>query len=202
MDTERDQIAMTGTSTNRILAICGSLRKGSYNSALLQLAARVAPDLDFRGHDLAGQLPLFNPDLEEDESAHPPAVRQFRAFADAADGVVIVTPEYASGPSGITKNAIDWLIGSDGLGSRPTVLMSASPGQSGGLRGQAALLPTLTFLGVILVDTVSVGRVSTKVNANGEFVDPATIERVRLSMAELTDALQYSARRQSSLPIR
>jgi len=188
-------------SNNTILAICGSLRKGSYNAALLDLAARVAPDLRFVGRDLAGQLPLFNPDLEENETAHPPAVREFRQLADAADGIVIVTPEYASGPSGITKNAIDWLIGSDGLGSRPTVLMSASPGQSGGLRGQAALLPTLTFLAVTLVDTVSVGRVSSKVDANGAIVDAATIERVRLSMDELRDALRYSARRQSSLPV-
>ncbi|MGB3307510.1 MAG: NADPH-dependent FMN reductase [Thermomicrobiales bacterium] len=188
-------------TNNTILAICGSLRKGSYNAALLDLAARVAPDLRFVGRDLAGQLPLFNPDLEENEPAHPPAVREFRRLADAADAVVIVTPEYASGPSGVTKNAIDWLIGSDGLGSRPTVLMSASPGQSGGLRGQAALLPTLTFLAVILVDTVSVGRVSSKVDASGAIVDAATIERVRLSMDELRDALRYSARRQTSLPV-
>lgn len=188
-------------TNNTILAICGSLRKGSYNAALLDLAARVAPDLRFVGRDLAGQLPLFNPDLEENEPVHPPAVRELRQLADAADGVVIVTPEYASGPSGITKNAIDWLIGSDGLGSRPTVLMSASPGQSGGLRGQAALLPTLTFLAVILVDTVSVGRVSSKVDASGTIVDAATVERVRLSMDELRDALRYSARRQTSLPV-
>ncbi|MEU2945267.1 NADPH-dependent FMN reductase [Nocardiopsis alba] len=184
-----------------LLGICGSLRRGSFNAALLRLVPRVGSDVTVIGADLAGRLPLFDPDVENDESSWPDSVRGFRAAAARADGVVIATPEYAHGPAGVTKNAIDWLVGSAGLMGRPTLLMSASPGQAGGMRAHAPLMPTLTLLGAVLVDCVVVSRAGSRVDAGGEYVDPAVVERVRLAVAELEDALAYSETRQAVSPL-
>lgn len=125
-----------------VLGICGSLRRGSFNAALLDLAQSVGTRTTVVGGDLAGRLPLFNPDVENDEDSWPEAVREFRELAERAEGVIIATPEYAHGPAGVTKNAIDWLVGSGGLVGRPTLLVSASPGQAGGMRAHAPLMPT------------------------------------------------------------
>lgn len=185
----------TDLTTLSVLAICGSLRRRSHNAALLELAQRVAPGVRLTGTDLTGRLPLFNPDLEEEPAELPEAVRAFRAAADEAHGIVIATPEYAYGPAGVTKNALDWLIGSAGLVGKPTLLMSASPAQTGGLRAHSGLLPTLTMQNTVLVDTLSVSRAATRVDDSGAVVDPDTVEQVRGSMAELTDAMTYARQR-------
>ncbi|MBB5492387.1 NADPH-dependent FMN reductase [Nocardiopsis metallicus] len=183
-----------------VLGICGSLRQGSYNAALLRLAERVRPELRVVGADLAGRLPLFNPDLENDEQAWPEAVREFRARVSEADGALIATPEYAHGPAGVTKNAIDWLVGSGGLVGKPTVLMSASPGQAGGMRAHTPLMPTLTLLGAVLVDCVVVSRAGARTNASGEYDEPAVVERMALAMGKFADALSYADRKNTGLP--
>ncbi|WP_150255172.1 NADPH-dependent FMN reductase [Nocardiopsis deserti] len=177
-----------------VLGICGSLRRNSYNAELLRLAGRSNPDISVIGGDLAGRLPLFNPDLDNDEDL-PEAVTRFRSCADQAEGVIIATPEYAHGPSGATKNAMDWLVGSGGLAGKPTLLMSASPGQAGGMRGHLALIPTLTLMGSVLVDSVTVSGAPARVDPHGGFRDPAVLERVRLAMGEMATALSYSQQR-------
>ncbi|MBR8744081.1 NADPH-dependent FMN reductase [Nocardiopsis sp. MG754419] len=184
-----------------VLGICGSLRRGSYNAALLRLVSRVGPGLTVAGGDLAGRLPLFNPDVEGDEHRWPDSVHAFRHLAARASGLVIATPEYAHGPAGVTKNAIDWLVGSGGLVGRPTLLMSASPGQAGGMRAHAPLMPTLTLLGAVLVDCVVVSRAGSRVDAQGEYEDPAVVERMRLAVAELEAALSYADRRSGGLSL-
>ncbi|MEU3017439.1 NADPH-dependent FMN reductase [Nocardiopsis sp. NPDC007018] len=176
-----------------VLGICGSLRRGSFNAALLELVERVGERTTVVGAELAGRLPLFNPDLENDEDAWSEPVREFRALAERAEGVVIATPEYAHGPAGVTKNAIDWLVGSGGLVGRPTLLMSASPGQAGGMRAHTPLMPTLTLLGAVLVDCVVVSRAGSRVDATGRYADPSVVERTRLAVAELEEALRYAS---------
>ncbi|WP_026118452.1 NADPH-dependent FMN reductase [Nocardiopsis salina] len=178
-------------ATWKVLGICGSLRQKSYNSGLLRLAGRSSPGICVVGDELVGRLPLFNPDLDDGEDL-PAAAAEFRSCADESEGVIIVSPEYAHGPSGVTKNAMDWLIGSGGLAGKPTLLMSASPGQAGGMRGHLALIPTLTLMGSILVDSVTVSGAPARADAQGDFYDPTVLERVRLSMEELTTALSYS----------
>lgn len=175
-----------------VLGICGSLRRGSYNAALLDLVDEVSGGFRVVGSDLAGRLPLFNPDVESDEEAWPEAVREFRALAEEADGVVIATPEYAHGPAGATKNALDWLVGSGGLVGRPTLLVSASPGQAGGMRAHAPLMPTLTLLGAVLVDCVVVSRAGARTDGAGRYTDPAVVDRMRLAVGELEEALRYA----------
>src|SRR3954463_14085057 len=98
----------------RILAISGSLRRLSSNTALVSAATVLAPDdVEVRIYTQLAELPLFNPDLDGD---HPPAaVAQFRSELDAAAAVMISSPEYAHGVPGALKNALDWIVGSGEL---------------------------------------------------------------------------------------
>src|SRR5690349_6452119 len=109
----------------RIVAISGSLRTGSSNTALLRAAASQMPDgsemLLFEG---LGELPAFNPDV--DVEGTPDAVNRFRTVIGEADGVAISSPEYARGVVGALKNALDWLVGSGELYEKPVALLHVS----------------------------------------------------------------------------
>jgi chromate reductase len=95
----------------RILAISGSLRAASSNTALLRAAAALAPEgMEVVLYGGLGDLPHFNPDLE---GAAPPAVIDLWARVREADGLLIACPEYAHGVPGAMKNALDWLVGGD-----------------------------------------------------------------------------------------
>jgi chromate reductase len=122
-----------------ILGFAGSLRKGSYNKALLRAAVELAPsDVRIEVFDLEG-IPVFNQDLEE----HPPKrVREFKAKIRAADALLIATPEYNYSVPGVLKNAIDWAsrpYGDNAFEDKPVALMSASNGMLGGARAQYQL---------------------------------------------------------------
>jgi chromate reductase len=108
-----------------ILAFCGSLRRASMNAALLRAAARLAPagcSIDiFAG---IAALPLFNPDLEADL---PPAVRALHAAVADCDAVLIASPEYAHGVTGVLKNALDWLVSFEGFIDKRVAIFNASP---------------------------------------------------------------------------
>ena len=128
-----------------ILAISGSLRQSSTNSAALRAAAEagaragivVAIDASIR------TLPHFDPDLED---APPDMVLRFREACERADGVLLAVPEYAFGIPGAFKNALDWTVGTSALYRKPvTVLSVASP--SRGARVREALARVLTAIG-------------------------------------------------------
>ncbi len=107
-----------------ILAISGSLRADSINSAFCRTATRLAPPplnvLVFAG---LGGLPLFNPDLEGDP---PTSVMAFRAAVAQADALLIASPEYAHGISGPLKNALDWLVSFEGFVAKPVAIINTS----------------------------------------------------------------------------
>ncbi len=108
-----------------VLAISGSLRAGSINSALCRAAARLAPpSLRISVLPGLGDLPLFNPDLE---ASAPGAVRGFRSAVAGADALIIASPEYAHGISGAMKNALDWLVSFEGTVGKPVALVNTSP---------------------------------------------------------------------------
>jgi NAD(P)H-dependent FMN reductase len=109
----------------KVLAISGSLRSASINSALCRAVVRLAPpELQVAVFSGLGSLPLFNPDLEVD----PPAVVQrFRELIGQADALLIASPEYAHGISGPMKNALDWLVSFEGTIGKPIALINASP---------------------------------------------------------------------------
>ena len=137
-------------TTFTLLTLSGSLRTASLNTAMLEMAARCAPaNLLVCRYDRLGQLPLFNPDLEAEE---PAAVRQLRTAIAQADAVLIASPEYAHGVSGVMKNALDWMVSNSVLVDKPVALWNASPRASLAL---AALHETLGVMSARLIESAA-----------------------------------------------
>ena len=136
----------------RILGISGSLRKQSFNTALLKTAQSLAPaDCRFEIATLHG-IPLYDGDLEQ-QAGIPPAVSTLKEQVLACDGLLMATPEYNNSIPGVFKNAIDWLSRPAAeipavFGNRPVALIGASPGGFGTILSQNAWLPVFRTLGV------------------------------------------------------
>jgi len=134
----------------RIVALSGSLRSGSYNTALAKALAELAPaDCEIEVATPAG-IPVYDGDLEAEQGV-PDAVERLKDRVAAADGLILVTPEYNQGVPGTFKNAIDWMSRpSSDIGrvfrGRPVALCGASPGGFGTKSSQNAWLPTLRAL--------------------------------------------------------
>jgi len=135
-------------SAVRVVALSGSLRAASVNTALLrEIAARAPKAVSVRLVPIGG-LPLFNPDLEADL---PAAVSAFRAEIVAADALIIASPEYAHGVSGVLKNALDWLVGCEGFAGKPVTVLNATPRAR---HAEAALRETLSTMAARIVEGI------------------------------------------------
>ncbi|TVR06910.1 MAG: NAD(P)H-dependent oxidoreductase [Salinarimonadaceae bacterium] len=166
-----------------ILGISGSLRQASFNAALLRAAVELMPEgatLDANG--IAG-VPLYNGD---DEAAHgiPPAVAELKRKLLAADGLLLVTPEYNNAIPGAFKNAIDWMSRPSSdiarhFGGKPVAVIGASPGGFGTIMSQNAWLPVLRTLGTRpwFGSRMMVSRAGT-VFKDGALEDSATRDRL------------------------
>jgi chromate reductase len=125
-------------TTLKLVGISGSLRADATNTKLLREAARLFGDCDFDLLDIG--FPLYDGD---DEAANgvPQAVQDAAARIAAADAVIMSTPEYNKGPSGVLKNALDWISRADGTpwNDKPVAVMSAAAGRAGGERAQMIL---------------------------------------------------------------
>lgn len=127
----------------KILAISGSLRAGSSNTAVLHaIAALAPPDLRVVLYSDLAKLPHFNPDLDTENP--PPAVRDFRSQLLASDAVLVSSPEYAHGVPGSLKNALDWLVRSGELYEKPVALINVSPRSTYAQASLAETLATMT----------------------------------------------------------
>ncbi|SIS78646.1 NADPH-dependent FMN reductase [Phaeovulum vinaykumarii] len=135
------------TKVHEIAVLVGSLRKGSFNRKLAEALVARAPDsLSFRFVEI-GDLPLFDPDLDEDTP--PAAWTRFRAQMADAEGVLFVTPEYNRGLPAAIKNALD--VGSRPMGhsvwaGKPAAIVTGSPGGIGGFGANHQLRQSLVFL--------------------------------------------------------
>lgn len=130
----------------RILALCGSLRRASMNAALLRASARLAPPGVVVENFSPAELPLFNPDLE---AQLPAPVRRLHTAIDACTALLIASPEYAHGVSGVLKNALDWLVSFEGFVGKPVAIFNASPAS---VHAHAALREILTTMSASIVD--------------------------------------------------
>lgn len=135
----------------QVLALSGSLRAASINSAFCRAAARLAPPgMRVALYTNLGELPLFNPDLE---STPPASVLALREYVVAADALLIASPEYAHGVSGPMKNALDWLVSCEGFVGKPVAVVNASPRAH---HAYDALLETLRTMSAELVEEACV----------------------------------------------
>jgi NAD(P)H-dependent FMN reductase len=127
----------------KTVAISGSLRKGSSNTAVLRAAARLAPqDVQVVVFDGIASLPFFNPDLDGEEVPAP--VAAFRAAIGSADALLISSPEYARGVAGVMKNALDWLVASLEFPNKPVALINTSPRATHALAALRLTLETMS----------------------------------------------------------
>ncbi len=169
-----------------IVGIAGSLRKGSYNAALLRAAKEVAPagvNLDIA--PIAG-IPLYDGDLETGHGS-PAPVAELKGRIAAADGLLLATPEYNHSIPGVFKNAIDWLSRPPKdiarvFGDKPVAIMGATPGAGGTRLAQAAWLVVLRALGTRpwFGKQLYVAGAANVFDADGRLVD----EKVRALLAE------------------
>ena len=168
----------------RILGISGSLRAGSFNTALLRAAREVAGgDVELDIATLHG-IPLYDGDAEA-RDGEPAAVAALKQRIIASDGVLLVTPEYNNGIPGVFKNGIDWLSrGTPDIpavfGDRPFALIGASPGGFGTILSQNHWLPVLKTLGVRLWSgqKLLVSRAGSVFDADGQLVDAKVREQL------------------------
>jgi chromate reductase len=175
----------------KILAISGSLRAASYNTALLRAATELAPEgVTLRLHPL-NDLPFFNQDVEDLGDPEPVAV--WKAAVRDADGLLIACPEYNGGLTAVLKNAIDWA--SRGkpapLEGKIACAMGASPGMTGTVRAQDALRLNLKRAGCDLapLNDVLVGQANTKFD-NGVLIDERTRQAISRHLASFAEVLR------------
>lgn len=132
-----------------VVAISGSLKESSSNTAILKTIGEVASKkVDFRIYDGIGKLPFFNPDTDNENVTE--SVTHFRSALRQANAIIICTPEYAFGIPGVLKNALEWLVSSGEVYEKPVLTISASPGPQGGEKAHEALRLTLSALGAKL----------------------------------------------------
>jgi chromate reductase len=178
-------------NTLRILAISGSLREKSSNTALMKaIIALSSGDIQFTIYGGLGDLPHFNPDLDLDDG--PASVQELRLQLKEADGVLICTPEYGNGVPGVLKNALDWLVSSGEFMNKPTAVISASPTPMGGDKAHASLLLTLNMINAEIIEggTMMIPHITLKLNKEGVITDSETKQRLLTVLKALEQACQ------------
>jgi chromate reductase len=165
----------------RILAFAGSLRRGSYNKALVRAAVELAPEnMAIEVYDLEG-IPPFNQEFESDP---PQLVKEFKEKIKNADALLIATPEYNYSVSGVLKNAIDCASrpkAGNPLDGKPVAIMSASVGKLGGARAQYHLRQTYVFLNMQPVNRpeVMLSDAAHNIDADGNLTNEQTRQLIR-----------------------
>ncbi|NJN15939.1 MAG: NAD(P)H-dependent oxidoreductase [Oscillochloris sp.] len=179
----------------KILAVSGSLRHNSLNTALLHAAQEVAPaHVQIELYDLA-DIPLYNGDEDGGEHGQPAGVGRFKAALGAADAIMIATPEYNYSIPGVLKNAIDWAsrpIASSPLNGKPLAMMGAG-GMSGTMRAQFHLRQILVHNNMLVLNKpeLYVVRAWEKFDSERNLTDEPTREQLR----KLVEALVAWTRR-------
>lgn len=188
---------MTAGPSRSILAISGSLRRNGYNHWLLQCAALSAPaGIHLDVYDALSHVPLFDEDMEAATQGGPDAVYRLRAAVDAADGVLIATPEYNQSIPGVLKNAIDWLSRPAPelvLRGKPVAIIGATQGRWGTRLAQAALRQTLAATESLIMPSpmLFVGNAESQFDYKGHLRDASTQQSLCTFMNAFAQWLDY-----------
>jgi chromate reductase, NAD(P)H dehydrogenase (quinone) len=173
----------------KLLAISGSLRAASHNTAVLVAAKRLAPDgIAIDLFDGIGELPFFNSDLETPERL-PETVSMFRQIVGATDGLLISSPEYARGVSGVMKNALDWLVGSSEFPGKPVALINTSPRATHALAALTVTLETMSA-NVVRDASITLPLLGTANDAVSIAADPKLAGPLRDALEKFAQAIQ------------
>ena len=181
----------------KVLAISGSLRKASYNTAALRAAQEVAPDGMAIEIVSIADIPLYNADVQE--QGFPGAVMALAEQIRAADAVLIASPEYNYSTSGVLKNTIDWLsrVPQQPWAGKPVAMIGASMSLLGAARAQYHLRQMFVFLDALPVNKpeVFIAQAQNRFDAEGRLTDELTrgfIRQLLVSLAAWTLRLKAS----------
>ena len=171
----------------RILGISGSLRRSSWNTALLRAAANLLPsEVEVALHDGLREIPAFDDDLS---ASRPPAAEAFWREVGEADAVLIVTPEYNHSIPGQLKNALDWLsrpLLESPLRGKPVAVIGASTGMFGAVWAQAEARKVLSAIGARPLDVeLPIPSADEQFTPEGRLIDP----ELEASLTEIMIAL-------------
>jgi len=176
-------------SSLRLLGICGSLRKGSFNRKLMLEAARLFDPAEFVDANL--RLPLYDGDLET-EHGIPPEVQLLADQIRDADAVVIAGPEYIKALSGVLKNALDWVSRTKGgpWRDKPVAIVSAAAGRAGGERTQMTLRHAMVAFRprILQGPEVFIAAPDKEFDADGRLVNGMPVKLLTELMGELRRA--------------
>ena len=173
-----------------VLAISGSLRADSHNTALARAASELAPGgVEVDVYDGLADLPLYDGDLDAPDAA-PEAVERLRHAIGAADALLFVTPEYNGSVSGVLKNAVDWASRpagrSSALWGQTAAVAGATTGQYGAMWAQQDLRRILGIAGARVIDgELPVPRAHNAFDEGGRLRDPLLAERLRAHLGSL-----------------
>jgi chromate reductase len=177
--------------TTRLLLICGSVRAGSVNAAVLRTASALAPD-GVRTEIFGGMttLPYFDPDDDHDPLL--PAVAALRAAVGAASAVMFCTPEYAGAMPGSFKNLLDWTVGGAEMYHKPVAWINASTAPAGAVNAHASLRTVLGYLSTEIVEAacVAIPVPRASIGADGLIHDASLREQIAATIAALADAVR------------
>lgn len=173
-----------------VAAIVGSLRRQSYNRALLRTTILVQPE-NMHIYEVAiDRVPFFNEDLERE--GDPPPVAELKRTLARADAVLILTPEYGYSIPGVLKNALDWAsrpTNRSVLRGKPVAIMGASVGRSGTMRAQLHLRQIFVQIGMVPIPEpeVYVTFAKDKFNGLGELSDQTSLELTKQLLDNLVE---------------
>ena len=182
---------MNSRQKTRVLAISGSLRRQSSNTALIGAALRLASDtVELTIYSSLGSLAHFNPDNDGVDVPEP--VREWRTKLQESDAVLISSPEYAHGVPGTLKNALDWVVGSGELIGKPIALINASARAT---HAWAALAETVTVMSARLVreESITLPLDGRHLDADAIAQDPTLSRALRSAIELLASAARQPA---------